>query len=56
LDKAEKTLIFENNATGQFGNLIKLETGYQIHKKILKYNGMPFSVEEVYKKLKSVGG
>jgi 2-oxoglutarate/2-oxoacid ferredoxin oxidoreductase subunit alpha len=56
LSKAEKTFIFENNATGQFRNLIKLETGYEINSKVLKYNGIPFSVEEVYKNLKSVGG
>lgn len=56
LAKAEKTLIFENNANGQFGNLIKLETGHEIHRKVLKYNGMPFSVEEVEKNLKNVRG
>ena len=47
LDKADKTIIFENNAESQFANLIKLQTDYKIDKKILKYNGRPFSVEEV---------
>lgn len=47
LKKAEKTIIFENNATSQFKNLIKQDTGFEIHKEALKYNGMPFSVEEV---------
>jgi 2-oxoglutarate/2-oxoacid ferredoxin oxidoreductase subunit alpha len=51
LEKAEKTIIFENNATAQFANLIKLETGFIIDKKVLKYNGMPFSVEEVIENL-----
>ena len=50
--KAEKTIIFENNAQGQFSDLIKLKTGFEIDKKVLKYNGMPFSVEEVEKNLK----
>jgi 2-oxoglutarate/2-oxoacid ferredoxin oxidoreductase subunit alpha len=54
LEKARKTIIFENNANSQFGNLIKLETGFEIHKKALKYNGMPYSVEEVAKHLKSI--
>lgn len=54
LKKAQKTIIFENNATSQFGNLIKLYTGFEIDKKALKYNGMPFSVEEVTKHLKSL--
>lgn len=47
LEKAEKTIIFENNATSQFKNLIKQDIGFEIHKEALKYNGMPFSVEEV---------
>lgn len=51
LRRAEKTLIFENNAQSQFANLIKLETGFEIDKKILKYDGMPFSVEEVIENL-----
>jgi 2-oxoglutarate ferredoxin oxidoreductase subunit alpha len=49
---AKKTIIFENNAQGQFADLIKLKTGFEIEKKVLKYNGMPFSVEEVEKNLK----
>jgi 2-oxoglutarate ferredoxin oxidoreductase subunit alpha len=52
LKKAQKTIIFENNAQGQFADLIKLKTGFEIEKKVLKYNGMPFSVEEVEKNLK----
>ncbi|MFZ0442913.1 MAG: 2-oxoacid:acceptor oxidoreductase subunit alpha [Methanobacterium sp.] len=52
LNNAEKTIIFENNAQGQFSDLIKLKTGFEIDKKVLKYNGMPFSVEEVEKNLK----
>ena len=56
LHKAEKTIIFENNAQGQFSDLIKLKTGYEIGKKVLKYNGMPFSVEEIENNLKLVMG
>jgi len=47
LKKAEKTIIIENNATSQFANLIKLQTGISIDRKILKYNGLPFFVEEI---------
>ena len=56
LEKAQKTIIFENNATSQFGNLIKQITGFKIHEEALKYNGMPFSVEEVTERLKSLVG
>jgi 2-oxoglutarate ferredoxin oxidoreductase subunit alpha len=52
LNKAKKTIIFENNAQGQFSDLIKLKTGFEIEKKVLKYNGMPFSVEEIENNLK----
>ena len=47
LNKANKTIIFENNAESQFANLIKLQTDFKIDNNILKYNGRPFSVEEV---------
>jgi 2-oxoglutarate ferredoxin oxidoreductase subunit alpha len=52
LNRADHTIIFENNAQGQFSDLIKLKTGFEIEKSVLKYNGMPFSVEEVEKNLK----
>jgi len=53
LNKAKNVIVIENNATSQFGKLIKLSTGFDIKKKILKYNGMPFSVEEVQKAIKA---
>jgi 2-oxoglutarate ferredoxin oxidoreductase subunit alpha len=55
LKKAEKTIMIENNATGQFAKLIKMETGIQIDYLILKYNGLPFSVEELEKKIRKIG-
>ncbi|MFX0052315.1 MAG: 2-oxoacid:acceptor oxidoreductase subunit alpha [Candidatus Hermodarchaeota archaeon] len=51
LQKAEKTIIIENNPTSQFGKLIKLETGIQIDETVLKYSGYPFSVEEIIEHL-----
>jgi 2-oxoglutarate/2-oxoacid ferredoxin oxidoreductase subunit alpha len=52
LNNAGKTIIFENNAQGQFSDLIKLKTMFEIDKRVLKYNGMPFSVEEIENNLK----
>jgi len=52
LQKAEKTIIVENNATSQFAKLIKLQTGIDVDEKILKYNGLSFFVEELAEKLK----
>lgn len=54
LNKAETTIIVENNATSQFGKLIKLYTGYEIESKILKYNGLPFSVEEILRGISNI--
>ncbi|MHC5073703.1 MAG: 2-oxoacid:acceptor oxidoreductase subunit alpha [Planctomycetota bacterium] len=54
LGRAEKCVIIEGNATGQFAKLIKLHTGFDFEHKILKYNGLSFSVEEVVEKVKKV--
>jgi 2-oxoglutarate/2-oxoacid ferredoxin oxidoreductase subunit alpha len=56
LNRAKKTIIFENNASGQFANLIKAETGFKFDENVLKYDGMSFSVEEVLRNLKNIGG
>jgi len=34
--------------------LIKNETGIKVSEKILKYNGLPFSVEELTEKLENI--
>jgi 2-oxoglutarate ferredoxin oxidoreductase subunit alpha len=54
LNKAKKIVIVENNGTGQFGQLLRMQTGFDMDRKILKYNGLPFSVEELQEQLKSV--
>lgn len=45
--KAENLIIVENNSSGQFAQLIKLSTGIVADKMILKYDGLPFTVEEI---------
>ena len=52
LKKAKRLIIIENNAQGQFCELIAKETGIRIERKILKYNGLPFSVEELVSSIK----
>ncbi len=54
LNKADKTIIVESNATSQFGKLIKLCTGIETDEKVLKYNGLSFAVEEVVESLKKI--
>jgi 2-oxoglutarate ferredoxin oxidoreductase subunit alpha len=52
--RARKTVIVENNGTSQFGQLIRMQTGIDMDLKILKYNGLSFSVEELEDQLKSI--
>lgn len=49
-----KVVVLENNASGQFASLLAAEYGIQIHERVLKYNGDPFSIEEVLEKLKTL--
>lgn len=51
---AKKIICVENNFAGQFANLLKLELNINVDEKILKYNGMPFSVEELVLKINEV--
>jgi 2-oxoglutarate ferredoxin oxidoreductase subunit alpha len=46
-NKAKKIAVIENNATAQFGKVVKLELDVKIDEQFLKFNGLPFSVEEV---------
>ncbi|MBN1445493.1 MAG: 2-oxoacid:acceptor oxidoreductase subunit alpha [Candidatus Omnitrophica bacterium] len=50
LGRVKKAAVIENNYSGQFADLIKLETGYEAGK-IGKYDGLPFYVEDVAEKL-----
>jgi 2-oxoglutarate/2-oxoacid ferredoxin oxidoreductase subunit alpha len=54
LQKAKKVVLVENNGQGQFGQLIKRETGFNIEHRILKDDGLPFSVEELKKKIEGI--
>jgi len=52
---AERKLIcVENNARGQFAELLKRELGLDVDHRILKYNGECFTVEELYQRLKGL--
>lgn len=54
MERAEKVVAIEGNATGQFANLIKQVTGFHVKDKILKYSGLQFTVEELKKKILEV--
>ena len=43
LQKAGRVVCVEGNATGQFSHLIRRETGFNVHRLILRYDGLPFT-------------
>jgi 2-oxoglutarate ferredoxin oxidoreductase subunit alpha len=55
MEKADKIVVVENNATGQLANLIKMNVGMadKMHH-ILKYDGNPFLPSEIYNQIKGL--
>lgn len=47
LENADLTICIENNASGQFARLIRAETGYEFSHQITKYDGRPFTIENL---------
>ncbi len=54
LGKAGRLISVEGNATSQFSHVLKVHTGIDMDTKITKYNGLPFSVEELEGRLREV--
>ncbi len=44
---AHRTLLVEANYSGQFGRLLRAETGVQLRERLLKYDGEPFLPHEI---------
>jgi 2-oxoglutarate ferredoxin oxidoreductase subunit alpha len=53
LQTSRQRMVVENNFTGQMANLIRQETGIECSK-VVKYNGAPFTPEELYHRLKEL--
>ncbi len=49
----KKIIAVENNATGQLALLVK-KYGFSVNEKILKYDGRPFSIDELEKSVKKI--
>ena len=55
--KGAKTVIdIEMNYTGQLGSLVRQHVGREVDFKIVKYNGRPISLDEVYNAVKRIMG
>jgi len=54
LSKARKLILVENNKTAQLGGVIREHTGVLIPDRILRYDGRPFTPEEIHHKVMEV--
>lgn len=53
IKSAQQLITVENNSTAQLNRLITQETGIKINNHILKYDGRPFTPDEIMQKLAS---
>jgi 2-oxoglutarate ferredoxin oxidoreductase subunit alpha len=53
LEDTGTTVCIEGNATGQLANLIRMEKGFEFSLRINKYDGRPFTVEYIMRKLEN---
>jgi 2-oxoglutarate/2-oxoacid ferredoxin oxidoreductase subunit alpha len=54
IKKAKKVILIEANLTGQLGRLIREKTGISIPNRMLKYDGRPFTPNEIRKELSKI--
>ena len=47
----KRYILVENNAWGQLGKILTMETGIKIREKILRYDGRPITVEEIVSRI-----
>ena len=55
--KGVKTIVdIEMNYSGQLGSLVRQHTGIEANYQIVKFNGRPMSLDEVYNAVKRIIG
>jgi 2-oxoglutarate ferredoxin oxidoreductase subunit alpha len=54
LQASRRTLVVENNYTGQLARHIRAETGFTVDGKILKYDGEPFEPHHIVEHVKEI--
>ncbi len=54
LEKAKKIVLVENNVTGLLGQVVREQTGVAIDRKVLKYDGRPFTPEDIIQKVREL--
>jgi 2-oxoglutarate ferredoxin oxidoreductase subunit alpha len=56
VDEAERTLVIEANATGQLEGLVRQECLRQVDDRLHRYDGRPFSPEQIYVRARQLLG
>jgi 2-oxoglutarate ferredoxin oxidoreductase subunit alpha len=51
LQAAKEVVVVEGNATGQFARLLRRETGFQVTRRVLRYDGLPITPQYVLREL-----
>jgi 2-oxoglutarate ferredoxin oxidoreductase subunit alpha len=51
LQDAREVVCIEGNANGQLARLLRRETGFEIKKKVLRYDGLPLTPESILREL-----
>ncbi len=54
LESAKLSICIENNASSQFARLMRAETGYSFSRLINKYDGRPFTVEDLIRRIREM--
>jgi 2-oxoglutarate ferredoxin oxidoreductase subunit alpha len=54
LETARDVILVEGNAGGQFGRILRAETGIHIDRKVLRYDGLPFTSEYVIREIRAL--
>jgi 2-oxoglutarate ferredoxin oxidoreductase subunit alpha len=52
LQEARRVVCVEGNATGQFAGLLRRESGFVVHKRISRYDGLPITPEFILREIK----
>jgi len=51
MNSTKTTICIENNVSGRFAQLLRMETGYKFERSIKKYDGRPFNLEELLEEI-----
>ena len=56
VERGAELVAIENNATGQFARLLRMETGLAVDRRILRFDGRPFTARELTREIEKKRG